>query len=40
MTGSLSGEAQVAVISGDVFNQFYSWDATDKKYIVRTSLEP
>jgi hypothetical protein len=40
MIGSLSVEAQVDVISGDVYNQFYTWDAVDKKYVLSPSLEP
>jgi ABC-type sugar transport system substrate-binding protein len=40
MIGSLSVEAQVDVISGDVYPQFYTWDAVDKKYVLSTSLEP
>ena len=40
MIGSLSVEGQIEVISGDVFTQFYTWDATDKKYVLSSSLEP
>jgi hypothetical protein len=40
MIGSLSVEAQVDVISGDVYTQFYTWDAVDKMYVLSTSLEP
>jgi hypothetical protein len=40
MIGSLSAEAQVDVISGDVYPQFYTWDAVDKKYVLSPSLAP
>ena len=39
MIGSLSGEAQVQVTSGSIFTEFYTWDATNKKYVL-SSLEP